>query len=934
MLPLILLALLAGDAFCRYLLPLGAVGGACPLAGFGDRIFVRCLAGSLIVGWWGLVLAEIGRFGAWSVLAGAVGICLLLYGLAWRRGARFALTPPAWRPSAEGVAPVAILLLAGWLFFSHPFETIVGAEDAGVYFSSGGLIARSGAIRQVDRGLLEFGDAAADAASNGTARHLLLPPPDRGDGDNKRFLFLDWQRLSGFNLVPGDPNVVTPQFLHLFPIWLALWAAFGGGVGAMVYAGATAGLLGVAATFYLARRLFGTGVATVAALFLTLNGLQLWFARQTLSEALLQPLLLGAAYAWALLLDARDAGDDRSARGAATLAALALGSVALTHAQFVFTLLPIAALLGWLWLARSWSRAYLWFLLPFTALLAHGAWHISRYSLGYFEGIYHHVWKNALRDWQQTTLMFLGPALLVALVGWGPLRARWLPLATDHRTLRAARLLAAVGAILGWAWLYLVRPGILRPGNLGAWNGYIGAPIEPGAATGLVALGWYLSPLGMALALAGLVLALLWRFDERLAALLCLAAPFLALYLTGTYTQGGYIYSLRRFVPLIVPLAAILSAYAVARGGPLLAAWLRRPALTRPLGAGGLAVGTLLLLFLGYTNLRLIGHREYAGALDQVVALAERVGPDDIILFSGSRDETPKLATPLRYLFGRETWVITTNLPNGELLDAWIARQEASGRTVHLLLSAGGGKLLLPGHQLIPADRISVDLHQFETLETQKPFNRQNNRLGYTLYTAQPLAAGQGPLGALPYRVIAGHADEFAQLGGGGTTPGFYNVETATSGDTSESTGSGTDYRWTDGQALLRIPWPGDGQPLTLRLTLGAGPRPAPLPPARVVVGLRPDAGSFDQEQTLAILDIGPDFAEYTVTIPANALGPTPNGTAVIALGMPRTKSGKEWKPDPGSTWKPIDHPTPANTSADPRELHVRFVKAELTVGP
>jgi hypothetical protein len=929
LLPLCALVLLAGEAFCRLFLPVAPVGGACPAPGPGERLFQRCLAGGLIVGWWALVLAELGWFGAGAVVLGVLALSSLLFVLGWRGAGRRIAARVGFRPTAEGITPVVLLLLAGWLFFANPFETIVGAEDAGVYFSSGGLIARTGAIRQADGGLAAFGDAAANAAGEGAARHLLLPPP----GAEGRFLFLDWQRLSGFNLIPGEPNEVTPQFLHLFPAWLALWATFGDGVGAMVYASAACALLGVAATYFLGRRIFGPWVGFAAALFLTLNGLQLWFARQSLSEPLLQPLFVGALYAWALLVDARDGGDTATARGAALLAGLALGSVALTHAQWIFTLLPVAALLGWLWLSWRWSKVYLWFLLPFGLLVAHGAWHISRYSLGYFEGIYHHVWRNALRDWEQTTVMFLGPALVVALLGWRPLRERWLPLATDPRTLRAARWLGIAAAVAGCTWLYIVRPGILRPGNFGAWQGYIGAPIPPGAATSMVALGWYLAPLGMALALAGLALAIWRAFDERIAAALCLAAPFLVLYLTGTYTQGGYIYSLRRFVPLIVPLAALLAAFAVVRGGPLVAEAIGRPTLRRPLLTLGLGAGALLIAFFGYTNLRLIGHREYAGALDQVAALAERAGPDDIFLFSGSRDETPKLATPLRYLYGRESWVITTNLPDGELLDAWVSRQEAAGRTVHLLMSAGGGKLFLPNHQLVPADRITVDLQQFETLEAQKPFNRQRNVLGYTLYTLRPVANGQSALGTLPYRVVAGQADEFAQLGNAGTSVGFYNVETSAA-PASEGLGGATAYRWTDGQALLRIPWPGDGRPLTLTLTLGAGPRPASLPPARVVVGLRPDAGSFDKEQTLATLTVGSEFATYTVTIPANALGPTGDGTAVIALGMPRAFNGKEWKPLPGTTWKPVDFPEETNSSADRRELHVRFVKAELTVGP
>ena len=880
----------------------------------------------LLVGWWALALAEAGRFGPSGVLIGVAVISGVLYALAWRLRGPFSFTTPHLRPTVAGGALAALLLLAGALTFSHPFETIVGGEDAGIYFNTGGLIARTGAIRAIDPGLGAFGDAPRDAAAEGAARHVLLPPPDRG-GQDKRFLFLDWQRLSGFNLVPGAGNTVTPQFLHLFPTWLALWATFGGGVGAMVYGGAAFGLLGVATTTLLARRLFGTAVGLLAGALLAFNGLQLWFARQALTEVLLQALLVGGLFAWALFVEARQVGDRAAARGAATLAGLALGSVALAHAQFVFALLPVAALVAWLWLARHWRSLYGWFLIPLAIVLLHATFHIARYSLGYFEGIYHHVWKNAVRDWEQTTLLILGPALVIAALGLRPIRDRWLPLVTDARTLRAGRWLGAVGVILVGTWLYLLRPGIIRPDNIGGLNGYIGAPVPPGAASALVSLGWYLSPLGMILAFAGLALLLLRDFEERIAAALCLTLPFAILYLTGTYTQGGYIYSLRRFVPLILPLATILIAYACLRAGPALAATLRRPALARPLRALGLVPAAALLLFLGVTNARLATHREYAGVLAATAALAERIGPDDILLFSGPRDETPKLATPLQYLFGRESWTITTNGPSGPKLDAWIASQEAAGRRVHLLMSAGGGKLFLPGHRLEAVERIDVPLWQFEKLDFQKPFNQQKNALGYTLYALRPVPVGQSALGTLPYRVAAGAGDEFALLSPTGTTPGFYNVE-------EDRDGGSPPYRWTDGEALLRVPWPGDGRPLTLRLTLSAGPRPSALPPARVVVGIRPMPGDVDKEQQLTVLTVGNDWAEYTITIPADAIAPTGDGTALIHLAMPRVFDGKNWQPAPGAVWKPVNYPEETNRSGDTRELHIRFARAELMAGP
>ena len=903
-----------------------------------EAIFLRFFGGALLVGWWALVLAEAGRFGATGVLLGVAVGSVALYALAWRIRGRAALPQrPTFQPTLAGATLVALIVLTGALTFGRPFETVVGGEDAGVYFNSGALIARTGSIRFHDPALDEFGPDAAAGAWNGAARHVLTPAPANpppGDNSPRRYLFLDWQRLNGFFLIPGAGNTVTPQFLHLFPVWLALWATFGGGIGAMVYGSAAPALLGVAATTLLARRLFGTPIGLLAGLLLALNGIQLWFARQSLSEATLQALLMGGVYAWALFVEARDAGDRPAARGGALLAAFALGSVALTHAQFVFALLPVAALLAWLWLARRWQRVYWWFLIPLAFLLAHAAFHIARYSLGYFEGIYHHVWKNAVRDWPQTSLLLLVPLVALLLVGLRPIRARWLPLVVAPRGLRLARRLGALGALAVVGWLYLIRPGIIRPGNLGALYGYIGAPVPDGPASALVTLGWYLSPLGMILAGLGLALLLLRDVEERAAALLCLAAPFALLYLTGSYTQQGYIYSLRRFMPIVLPTLAILSAYAALHLGPTLAVALRRPRLMRPLGAVGLAAAAALVLFLGYTNARLIAHREYAGVLDETAALATRFGPDDILLFSGPRDETPKLATPLEYLFGRESWTITTNTPDGKKLDDWITAQEAAGRRVHVLMSAGGGKLFLPHHQFVATDRITVPLLQFETLENQKPYNPQRNVLGYTLYDLRPVAAGANALGDLPYRVAAGRGDERALLGAKETGTGFYNVEcdppTATC-DAATAPPGVTPYRWTDGAALIRIPWPAEGRPLTLRLTLSAGPRPASLPPARIVVGIRPAAAFADQERQLATLTVGDEWATYTVTIPAGVMPPTGDGTALIHLAMPRTADGK---PAPGATWKPSDYPDETNNSADPRELHVRFASLELTVAP
>jgi hypothetical protein len=223
--------------------------------------------------------------------------------------------------------------------------------------------------------------------------------------------------------------------------------------------------------------------------------------------------------------------------------------------------------------------------------------------------------------------------------------------------------------------------------------------------------------------------------------------------------------------------------------------------------------------------------------------------------------------------------------------------------------------------------RITVPLLQFEKLDYQKPFNQQLNNLSYTLYTLAPVPAGQSALGTLPYSVIAGQGDEAALLSPNGATPGFYNLE-PDPGTTAPV------YRWTDGEALIRLPWPADGRPLTVRLTLSAGPRPASLPPARAVLGLRPTPGDEGKEVPLGEITVSNDWAEYVVTIPANAMPPTPDHSALLHIAMPRVPDGKKWRPAPGATWKPGDFPLDTKNSADSRELHIRFARLDVRSAP
>ena len=102
-----------------------------PLAPRWLSPFPEILLGLCLWSWMGFLLAELGVFSAvrvGAILAGASLIVALAV-----RGRGTAAERPGWRSPLAGLA---IAVVAGTLY-SPPYETIVMASDASVYFSTG-----------------------------------------------------------------------------------------------------------------------------------------------------------------------------------------------------------------------------------------------------------------------------------------------------------------------------------------------------------------------------------------------------------------------------------------------------------------------------------------------------------------------------------------------------------------------------------------------------------------------------------------------------------------------------------------------------------------------------------------------------------------------------------------------------------------------------
>src|SRR5205814_8948812 len=98
-------------------------------------------------------------------------------------------------------------------------------------------------------------------------------------------------------------------------------------------------------------------------------------------------------------------------------------------------------------------------------------------------------------------------------------------------------------------------------------------------------------------------------------------------FIGETYTDAHYIYTMRRYVPVILPALILGVAWACQF------LWSRlRP---QALGVGLAAVIALgLALFFAYTNRFLLPHVEEQGAVAQLSSLAQQFKGKSVVLFS------------------------------------------------------------------------------------------------------------------------------------------------------------------------------------------------------------------------------------------------------------------------------------------------------------
>jgi len=404
-----------------------------------------------VFSWVGILLAELGAFSGWRVLAAGalLSACATVLGVRDVRGSGAAVAPV----SRSAWISLAVLVVVSAGMFSRPGEYLIEGADASVYLATGRNIVRTGGITTAD--------PLVAAVPAETRRSFFRQDPLDPSREN---------RLPGGLRITSDGRV-APSFFHLLPVWIAIATSAAGPYGGY-FVNVVLAVLSVMAVWLIGRRVWSPAAGNVAAVLLALNFAQIYYARLASSEVLAQFLLLSAIFFTVLAWD-------RGSRVAGACAGAAVGLAAFTRIDAMLLLVPLAA--AWLLRARREQ--------PFAKV-----WTVYAGVLG---AVSLHAVSHA------ATIASLYTGQLIA-DGWSALAT--LPAQLDGTTALVAAVGAGVAALLirqrrghWWVWAGLI----------------VGIVLALLAQTVVVTSSLLLSPVGLASTAAGLALLVARGLDWR-----------------------------------------------------------------------------------------------------------------------------------------------------------------------------------------------------------------------------------------------------------------------------------------------------------------------------------------------------------------------------------------------------------------------------------
>ena len=650
-----------------------------------ERLFWHVILSLLLTSSFGLALAAAGwyRFDRLLWLNGTV--IMLLVGVF--RG-RLRLRQSVKRLSFSALVPAALIGIAAFMTLqAPPAEYIIGGKDPGTYVIEGVQIAQEGSLRITDPLVVSIPEHLLD---------LYAQEEDRDTYYGRRFM--------GFYLVEPETGQVVGQFPHLYPVWIAVGYGINGLTGTR-YTVTLLAILGVIAVYFTGCWLVGRPAATAAAILLAINVARVWYSRYPNAEILLQILV----FAGLLAYFRASANNDRFfavvAGGLITLAGF-------THLTglFVIVVALCASLLS-PYAGRPLSFTFL------TVATAGGilvALYYSTLLAPYVERplvVIQNFPNFSL--WAVVSGATFSVLLALSRTQVADSVRRWLPFG----------VVAGVWVLAAYAYFFRVPEH--------------GLALHDAAALRTFAE-YYLSPLGLLMALVGLALVVRKRFWPGLTFVLILVG-FSLVFFYKIRIIPEHFWAARRFLAVILPGALLLLG---AAAFPLTSFTLPTSLDRRLIRMTTMAMGILVVVFIGAGYLRasapIMNHVEYEDIVPHIEAINAQISDTDLVIVeSRQASDLHTLAIPLAYIYSRAVLVLRHADPNSVKFQEFLSWAKARYKRV-LFIGGGGTRLLSPSTDAVPLSTERFSVPEYESAYNAYPSEIRFKRYDVSIFEIFP----------------------------------------------------------------------------------------------------------------------------------------------------------------------------------------------------
>ena len=716
---------------------------------FSDLVFICLLISILLSSISGFILAVSGLFSLTNLIIIHISYCVLLI-LIFRPSFKIHVVKKSF---AKDYLVLFLIIAIAMVLFFHPYEYIAGGWDPGVYVNTGINISRTGSILIHDDFLKE------------------LSPEDQKVFSHIRHIGVE--KYPGFPITDADKGIITPYFFHLYPVWVAIFYSLGGTKFALMV-NAVFGLFSLFAIYSGVKVLFNREAGLISVFLVATNIAQIWQVRFPTTEILTQFLIFSGIYLLALF--SKDNG--------IFFGVLAGIIFAVTFLARIDTILLLPALLIFFYYRSliKFRKEDLSFISAFTLIMLLVFIYyltLARLTAGFI--------INDFTIIKSTLFVIFIIAVSLVLIAF-----RMLPehiRAVGISALSSKRTKLVIIILLSMLFLYgcFIRPAFIEGKN----------------AKNLLELSWFLTPIGLAAAFAGLIW-LTFNGLDKYNIFFYMTAIFVSLFfINSKMIVPVYMWAVRRFIPVVVPSAAVLTGYFLYR---IRSAFPKKGTVIVVLILSGITLYSFI------TGKGLLSDREYKGLVDFCREFANSFDKEDILVCDESW-----LATPLHYIHGLNTLQISDQHT--------IHAIQKCARASQLMYNwSENNNVFYITHReaVFPLD---FDLKKVDeaTLQSVK-MEQTRNRMPGSFYKFTPQVKVFKAVKISDYNYSETEAITI-DIGRNafGLAEGFYRAENV----------HNYDFRWTGQSASFAIPWlqGSNGTALTIRMS---GERPEGIPKAEI----------------------------------------------------------------------------------------------------